>query len=331
MKAVIVRQPGDVVLTDIPEPRVERGQVGIRVDAVGICMSDLEIVDGRHPESLTYPVRLGHEWSGSVVEVGPGVSNLRVGDRVAVEGHNYCGTCFWCRRGKTNLCAFYNEFGFTLPGAYTEYMAVRADLAHPYAETLSSEVAVLTEPASCAGYGLLRASGPGTLGLAAVAWVRLFTPQHIIVIGRHRRDENLARLVGASHMTTISEEPAVLVRRLTQGRGADVVFEAAGNPAALPLAIGLTRRGGTVILMGISGTGHRLDLEPDIFCMKDLCVHGIYAYTSAMFARTIGLMQAGLLDVNPLVTHTFPLRDFAHAFDLLRSRREPVVKVILKP
>jgi 2-desacetyl-2-hydroxyethyl bacteriochlorophyllide A dehydrogenase len=341
MKAVIVRQPHDVILTDVPEPRVERGQVLVRVASVGICLSDLEIVDGVHPESISYPVRPGHEWSGTIVEVGPGVKGLRVGDRVAVEGHNYCGSCFWCRRGETNLCAFYNEFGFTLPGAYTEYMAVRADLAHPFAETLPFDTAALTEPAACVGHGILRARinpgdtvaivGPGALGLLAVAWARLFGPRYIVVVGRRRRNEALAKQVGATHVMTIADDPVTAIRNLTDGRGADVVLETAGNVAAVLLAIDLARRGGTVILTGIVGLGHPLNLEADTFCMKDLRVHGIYAYTSAIFTKTLELIETKLLDVGPLVTHTFPLTDFAQAFDLLRRREGPVVKVILKP
>ncbi len=194
MKAVVIQKPRDARYGDQPQPRPGEGQVLVRVASVGICMSDVELFDGTRPEAYAqYPVVPGHEWCGTIVEVGPGGRGLQVGQRVAVEGHNFCRTCFWCLRGETNLCATYNEFGFTLPGGYAEYVAARVDLAHAFGENLPFDAAVLTEPAACAGHGILRANvrpgdtvavvGPGTIGLLGVAWARLFNPQHIIVVG----------------------------------------------------------------------------------------------------------------------------------------------------
>jgi threonine dehydrogenase-like Zn-dependent dehydrogenase len=118
---------------------------------------------------------------------------------------------------------------------------------------------------------------------------------------------------------------------MTGGAGADVVFEAAGSDRALPLALDLARRGGTVVLYGIAGGGRRTQLEADLFCLKDLHIHGVFAYTTRSFEQALRLIESGRVDVAPLVTHTFALAEFQKAFDLLRERREPVVKVILKP
>ena len=338
----MIGAPNDAVLRDVPDPRPGDGQILVRVGAAGICMSDVETLKGTRPAPyVKYPVIPGHEWCGTVERLGPGAARVAVGDRVAVEGHNFCRACEWCRRGETNLCASYNELGFTLPGGFAEYVAVRADLAHPFAKALPFESAAVAEPLACVVHGAQRATiaagdtvvvvGPGTLGLLAVGWAAVAGPARIVVIGVDRANEALARRMGATDFLTVADDPVARVREMTAGAGAGVVFEAAGSEGALPLALDLARRGGTVILYGIAGGGRRTQLEADLFCLKDLHVHGVFAYTTASFEQALRLIESGRLDVAPLVTHTFPLADFQKAFDLLRRRAEPVVKVILKP
>src|SRR5439155_7654873 len=221
------------------------------------------------------------------------------------------------------------------------YVAVRADLAHRFAATLPFESAALAEPLACVVHGAHRAAvgpddtvvvvGPGTLGLLAVGWAAVSRPARVVVIGVDRANEALARRMGATDFLSLGGDPAARIREMTGGAGADVVFEAAGSESALPLALDLARRGGTVVLYGIAGGGRRTQIEADLFCLKDLHIHGVFAYTTASFEHALRLVESGRLDVAPLVTHTFPLAEFQKAFDLLRTRREPVVKVILKP
>ena len=342
MKAVVVRTPNHASFRDEAEPPAGVGQVLVKVAAAGICMSDVEVLRGTRPAAyVKYPVIPGHEWCGTVERLGPGGAGFAVGDRVAVEGHNFCRQCAWCRRGETNLCVSYNELGFTLPGGFAEYVAVRGDLAHPFAATLPFESAAMAEPLACVVHGAHRATvgpgdtvavvGPGTLGLLAVGWAAVSRPARIVVIGLDRANEALARRMGATDFLTVADDPAARVREMTGAAGADVVFEAAGSDSALPLALDLARRGGTVVLYGIAGGGRRTQVEADLFCLKDLHIHGVFAYTTASFEQALRLIESGRLDVAPLVTHTFALGEFQKAFDLLRERREPVVKVILKP
>jgi len=342
VKAVVIGAPNQAVLRDEPDPRPGEGQILVKVGAAGICMSDVETLKGTRPAPyVKYPVIPGHEWCGTVERLGPGAAGVAVGDRVAVEGHNFCRACAWCRRGETNLCASYNELGFTLPGGFAEYVAVRADLAHRFAAALPFESAALAEPLACVVHGAQRAAvgpddtvvvvGPGTLGLLAVGWAAVSRPARVVVIGVDRANEALARRMGATDFLSLGGDPAARIREMTGGAGADVVFEAAGSESALPLALDLARRGGTVVLYGIAGGGRRTQIEADLFCLKDLHIHGVFAYTTASFEHALRLIESGRLDVAPLVTHRFPLAEFQKAFDLLRTRREPVVKVILKP
>jgi 2-desacetyl-2-hydroxyethyl bacteriochlorophyllide A dehydrogenase len=342
VKAVVIPVPHRASLAEEPRPRARDGQVLVRVAAAGICMSDVEVWKGTRPAAyVKYPVIPGHEWCGTVEEIGPGVEGLRVGQRVAVEGHNFCGRCPWCRRGETNLCASYDEHGFTRPGGFAEHVAARADLAHPFSDALPFEAAALTEPFACVVHGMRRTNvdgaetvavlGSGTLSLLAVAAVKQWRPARTVVVTRSRTNERIARQVGATDYLTIDEDPVARVQELTGGRGADVVLEAVGHESAVPLALDLARRGGAVALMGIAGGGQRPLLDADVFALKDLHVHGVFAYTSRDYAEALRLIESGRVDVTPLITHRFPLSDFQKAFDLLASRKEPVVKVLLRP
>jgi L-iditol 2-dehydrogenase len=342
MKAVVIRTPNRAFFRDENKPRPAEGQVLVKVAASGVCMSDVEVWKGTRPQLyVKYPIIPGHEWCGTVEEVGAGVKGLGIGHRVAVEGHNFCGACPWCKRGETNLCVSYNEHGFTLPGGFAEYAIVRADLAHAFSSMLPFETAALAEPFACVVHGTQRAKvkpgdtvavvGPGTIGLLATGWAKLAQPQHLVVIGIDRANEAVARKMGASEYLVTSENPAARVREMTGGAGADVVLEAAGSETALPLALDLARRGGTVVCMGIVGGNRRMFMESDVFALKDLRVDGVFAYTTNNFAEALRLIETGRMNLKPLITHTFPLAEFEKAFDLLATRKEPVVKVMLKP
>jgi 2-desacetyl-2-hydroxyethyl bacteriochlorophyllide A dehydrogenase len=342
MKAVVIRAPHEASFTDEARPAVAPGRVLVRVGAAGICMSDVEIWKGtRPPAYVRYPVIPGHEWCGTVEELGPGVNGLRVGQRVAVEGHNFCGTCPWCQRGETNLCATYHEHGFTLPGGFADYVSARADLAHPFSDALKFEAAALAEPFACVVHGVryteirprevVAVLGSGTLSLLSVALAKLSRAERIVVVTRSRTNETIARRMGATDYLTVDADPVDGLRRLSGGRGADTVLEAVGHESAVPLSFELARRGGTVVLMGIAGGGLRPPIDPDVFALKELHVHGVFAYASRDYAEALKLIESGRVEVSPLITHRFALRDFRQAFDLLATRREPVVKVVLEP
>ena len=342
MHAVIITEPHHAEYQECEIPKIAPHEILVRVRAVGICKSDVEVWHGTRPAPyVKYPVQLGHEWCGEIIEVGAQVQNLYAGQHVAVEGLNYCGACFFCLRGETNLCEQYDEFGFTRPGGYAEYAAVRADLAHPFDTALAYEYAALCEPASCACHAIERANiragdtvvivGPGTIGLLCAAWAKIFSPAHIIVIGENRINAALARDMGATHYFARDAAPRDAVRALTQGRGADVVIEAAGSADAFALAMSLARRGGTLIAEGIAGGGAQIAFQPDDLVLQDLRVHGIFSYASRHFEKTLRALESGALAVAPLITHTFPLSAFRDAFALLEQRSERVGKVLMKP
>ena len=232
MRAIKIDKTGIGKIIELAIPQPEPGQLLVRVTAVGVCLTDLELWEGSRPAAfITYPVTPGHEWSGTVTEIGSGGAGFAVHDRVAVEGHNFCNTCFYCKRGETNLCSHYSELGFTLPGAYAEYVTVRADLTHKFSAELPFEVAALTEPASCVANGMLRANlgtddtlvvvGPGTIGLLAVAWARHLGVAQVLAVGIDNANQELAYKMGATHHAAGTTAANTLVASSTAGRGAD--------------------------------------------------------------------------------------------------------------
>jgi 2-desacetyl-2-hydroxyethyl bacteriochlorophyllide A dehydrogenase len=342
MIAYRVESPSQSGLVQLKRPMPDVDQVLVRVGAVGICGSDLEMVAGtRDPDYRCYPVVLGHEWAGEIVELDESMGQLELGQRVAVEGHNYCRRCRQCKRGDTQLCKTYSEFGFTLDGGYAEFVAARADLCHSFSRVSSAEAA-LSEPTACSLHGVLRSGvqagdtivvvGAGTIGLLAVGLFSLYSPEKLIVIDRRGPQRSVALGMGATHYL-VEEEDHVLetVRDVTEGRGADVSFEAAGHPNAVQTAVAVTARGGKVVLEGISGSDRVEPFDLDQVVLADLRVEGVFAYPSHMFARALELIDSGLLDVKPLITHRLPLAEADQAFELIKDTQESTIKVLLEP
>ncbi len=342
MKALLLKGPGEAVVTELEEPSVSPEDVLIRSRAVGICGSDVELYRGIRPEGYyRYPVVPGHEWAGEVAAVGERVHNISPGDKVVVEGFLFCGTCRNCRMGLTNLCeAGYDEIGFTRTGGLAEYVAVPARLVHTLPGDAALEQAALLEPTAVVAHAFLRAQprvgetvvvvGDGTIGLLAVQLARLFSPAVIALVGSRNERLELGRQLGATHtLNTREDDVQSLVHALTEGQGADLVFEGGNRPTGVGQTLDLVRRGGTVILEGIAGSGARLNIESDIFVLKHLTVYGIFGASSAAWTYAVQIFQAGLLNLAPLITHRFTLEEYQSALDTLISRKAKMLKVLI--
>ena len=342
MRVVEVQAPGMWSIRTRPVPAPGPGEVLLRPLAVGICGSDVDLFAGTRPAAyVRYPIVPGHEWVAEVVAPGPGVRHIAPGDLVAVEGHNYCRVCFQCRRGATNLCEHYDEFGCTRDGGLAERVVARADLLHPFRRDLDPAVAALTEPAACALHAVDRVAprmgetvvviGPGTIGLLGVGLFALHRPARLIVVGRHTTNRDTALALGATDFVTGTDaEVTHGVQALTGRRGADIVYEAAGAASAVVLALDLARRGGRVVYEGVAGDT-QITLPPDIFLLKALAVYGGFAYTPDTFERALRLIESELLPVAPLVTHRLPLERYGDGLALLEQRTERVIKATVLP
>jgi 2-desacetyl-2-hydroxyethyl bacteriochlorophyllide A dehydrogenase len=328
MKAVVIERPNEVVYRDVEAPAVGPGDVLVRSRAAGLCRTDIEMMTGAFtdPRWVRYPVVPGHEWAGTVVEVGAEVGSVRVGDRVVCEGFVTCNRCRRCRDGDTHWCERIEAIGFTRPGGYAELVAAPEQVVHVLPEHVSIDAAVLVEPASVVLHGLEKAAprpgeavgviGVGTLGSLAIALLRLWSPASIVAYGVREEELELARRLGAA-----------------PGDGAaelDLVVETAGAPAAVEQATSLCRPGGRVLLLGIAGEGRTLTLPSDLLVGKDMALIGSIAYPAAVWSRVVGLVTDGVVDLDPIVTHRFPVREFEAAVRLMDDRRGIVAKIVLE-
>ena len=341
MRAYRVDRPGVAGLVDVPMPRQSADEVLVRVEAVGICGSDLELVRGtRDAAFCRFPVIPGHEWAGVIAEANAQYPHLSVGTRVVVEGHHFCGTCDACRAGRTHLCARYDEYGFTRDGGYREYVAARADLCHPL-HRVDTARGALSEPTACALHAVERSDieprdrvaviGAGPIGLLAAACVAARRPARLAVADVRDTTLDVARALGATDV--VCAPASALAGAVADALGAapDVVIEAAGHPLAQAAACELLARGGRLTVLGIAGTDRTSPFNFDPLVFRDARLEAVFAYPSAVFGRAVRLIDDGVIDPSPLVTHRFPLSRASEALALLESRREPAIKVLLEP
>jgi threonine dehydrogenase-like Zn-dependent dehydrogenase len=250
---------------------------------------------------------------------------------VVAEGIVPCGHCARCREGQTNLCATYDELGFTRDGAAAGYVAVAESLVHPIAPGVSAENAALVEPASVV-YRALAGSrvapgcralvvGDGTVALLAVRLLGLWSPGEVVMLGRRDGQAMLAGAAGAARFETSPQ---------AAGGDYDLVVEAAGSTGAVLTALRAARRGGSVLLLGLPPHGETAAVPAADLVNNDLTVRGSFGYTSAAWRDVVALLNAGRLDMEFLITHRFALADWKQALDALRGQESPRGKVLLE-
>jgi len=318
-RRLVIDEPGSLALREVAAKAPGPGEALVRPAHVGVCGTDLELLDGVvDPAYVRYPLVPGHEWSGVVAAVGPGVTNVAPGQRVIAEGIVPCRACDMCARGLTNLCATYDELGFTRSGAAATQVVLPAFLLHPLAAHVSMVEAALAEPLAVAWRGIGRGSprpgeriavvGDGTIALIAAHLLRLFSPAELVVFGQRAEQADLAVALGATGFETGPRDERF-----------DLVVEAAGAASAVERALGLARRGGRVVLLGLAGNDVRAAFPVDDVVNNDLLIAASFGYTSAAFGEVADLLSAGQIKLGPLVTHRFPLEKFADAYQVLRS------------
>lgn len=342
MKAVVIERPHEASWVEVETPTPAAGDVLVRSHAAGVCRTDLEMFTGglTDPRWVRFPLVPGHEWTGTIAELGEGVTEFEVGDRVVCEGMIPCNRCRRCKEGSTQLCLNYDQIGFTREGGYGEYVRAPRHVVHRLPQDVSFAAGVLIEPASCVLRGLERARprpgdtigviGVGTLGSLAVALARLSSPGALVAYGMREEELEMARRLGATATVHVADEDAVAATRGLVGTGLDLVVETAGAAAAVDLATQLVRPGGRVVLLGIAGAGRMLEIPADRIMFADMDVIGSCSYPTSSWSNVVRLLEHGLVDFEPIVTHRFPAAQFADAFAVLEERRGTVAKVLLE-
>jgi 2-desacetyl-2-hydroxyethyl bacteriochlorophyllide A dehydrogenase len=343
MRAVTFQAPGEVRIEERPEPRVSApDEAVVRVEASGICGSDLHIYHGRVPVEPGFTI--GHEFVGTVVALGSAVERVAEGDRVLGCFHTACATCAACLRGDYHRCERGRTFGHgsklgDLQGAQAELLLVpRADLTlRRVPAGMSSEVALFAGDVMGTGYHAVAHAGTkpgdsvavlglGPVGLCAVQAARAAGAARVFAVDSVAARLEMAASFGAVALP-LDEDPKRALRSATDGRGVDVVVDAVGDPGPLGMAISLARDAGVV--SGIGAYAGRGEVPLGLAWLKGLELRLGLANVIAHVDRVLALIEAGVLDPAPLVTHRMALDEAAEAYALYDSRE--ALKVVLAP
>lgn len=351
MKAVVCRAPESYNVEEVDTPKANREEIIIKVEACGVCGSDVKAYFGSgmywagEDPWLKAPVIPGHEFYGKVVSLGEGAKekfNVDIGDRVTTDQINPCGLCRFCQSGKYWMCEVHNIYGFqkdVAEGGMAEYMKFSStSKVHLIKETLSDKEASLIEPMACAIHAVQRATiefedvvvmaGAGTLGLCMVQIIKLKNPKKLIVIDPDGLRRDLAKKFGADLCIDPTKEDAIkIVKGLTEGYGCDVYLEATGNPIGVTQGLEMVRKLGRFIEFSVFGKETCTDWSV-IGDRKELDIRGAHLspYT---YPIAIDLFERKLVSAEGIVTHTYALEDFAEAFEKVGS--PDAIKVLLKP
>ncbi len=325
-------------MQDVPRPKVGHNDVLIKVGHTAICGTDIHIFqwDDWAKGAVPVPMVVGHEFSGTIVELGSEVRGFKAGDRVSAEGHITCGVCRNCRAGRRHLCINTVGIGVNHPGAFAEYIAVPAFNVFKLPDAITDEMASILDPFGNATHTALSfdlvgedvlITGAGPIGVMAVAIARHAGARHIVITDVNDYRLDLARTMGASRAINVTQESLDdTMADLGMEEGFDVGLEMSGNPQAFNDLLRTMHHGGNVALLGIPPGETAIDWNQVIF--KGLVLKGIYG--REMFEtwyKMSSMIQSGL-DLSPVITHRYSIADFQPAFDLMESGQSG--KVILQ-
>ncbi len=309
----------------------------ISVAACGICGTDLHIFEGS--ANSTPPVILGHEYAGTVCDVGKDVSQFKIGDRVVIDPNISCGYCYYCRRGLGHLCENLTALGVHRDGGFAEYSIAPEAQAYKLPDNVPFEWGAFVEPLSCVVHGVDLADiqigdvvvilGAGAIGLMMTEVVHFSGVGKIIVVEPSQERREIARLLKADIVIDpVKEDVRDIILRNTDN-GADVVIECAGTPESSILAFDLTRRGGKIILFGVCDKDAKINIKPQEIYFKELTIKGSYVNPNT-FSRAIELLSFGRIDFGKFSIMRFPLEDLLKAFECHKKRKSAKTLIIPK-
>jgi len=357
MKAWVLGGPDQLSLEEKPVPEPGPAEVLVRIDAIAVCATDLEIISHGPPALIQGGLPFnkgftpGHEYMGTVVKLGPAVDEFQPGDRVTVEIHAGCGRCERCREGMYTACLNYGmnygdknkghrANGFTTDGGFAEYAVNNINTLVHVPDDMSDEEATLVVTAGTAMYGLdvmggliagqsVVVMGPGPIGLMGVAVAKAMGAQPVILTGT--RDARLEKgtALGADHVVNVRQEDAVeAVKRITGGKGVHYVLECSGAPNALNDAAQMVNRGGRICLAAFPSEPVPVDIAHLV--RNNIYVFGIRGEGKSATHRAAAFMTQKRFDAKIIHTHTFPLDQVPTALKYARERIEDAIKVVVK-
>ena len=357
MKAWVLGNPDELKLVDKPVPQPGAAEVLVRIDAIAVCATDLEIIHSGPPaliqggQPFNKNFTPGHEYMGTVVKLGPGVDEFDIGDRVTVEIHAGCGRCERCREGMYTACTNYGmnygdrnkghrANGFTTDGGFAQFAVNNINTMVHVPDDMSDEEATLVVTAGTAMYGLdvmggliagqtVVIMGPGPIGLMGVGVAKALGAQPVILTGTRDNRLEIGRKLGADHVVNVRNEDAVeAVKRITHGKGAHYVLECSGAPTALNDAARMLNRGGRICLAAFPHEPALVDVA--YLVRNNIYVFGIRGEGKSATHRAAAFMTQKRFDARLIHTHTFALAEVPTAIKYARERIDDAIKVVVK-
>ena len=357
MKAWVLGDPGELTLSEKPVPTPKRAEVLVRIDAVAICATDLEIIyhgppaqiQGGAPHNKNFTP--GHEYMGTVVALGPGVDEYEIGERVTVEIHAGCGQCKRCREGMYTSCHNYGlnygdvdkghrANGFTTDGGFCEYQVNNINTLVHVDDSMSDEEATLVVTAGTAMYGLTElgglvagesvvVTGPGPIGLLGVAVAKALGAQPVFLTGTRDNRLEIGKKLGADHVINVrNEDPVEAVRKIMGGKGVDYVLECSAAPNAINDAAQMVNRGGRICLAAFPHEAPAVDVAHLV--RNNIYIYGIRGEGKSATHRAEAFMRQKRFDSTLIHTHTFPMTDLKEAIRYAKDRVEDAIKVVVR-
>jgi 2-desacetyl-2-hydroxyethyl bacteriochlorophyllide A dehydrogenase len=340
MKALVYYGPRDLRYVDIDTPKPKKGEVLVKVRSVSICGSDISGYKGASAMRIP-PLVMGHEFSGEISQLGEGVTGMKPGDRVGVVTNLYCGTCQDCKDGLQNVCDNRHIIGTTMKagsynGAMADFVVAPAEKIMKLPDRVSFDECALVEPLSISLRAAKHAGdlkgktvavfGTGPIGLMGVLCLKGFGAKRIIAIDIVEKRLKMALQCGATDAVDSNDEVLAITRKMTDGVGVDVVFDAAGVPATINAAIEIARNGGTILLVGMASP--KIEIEYKHAVCKELRLQASYMYTSEM-REGLQMIVDGKVDVKQIITSRYPMSEGPRIFEELASGKTTDIKVIL--
>ncbi|MEG2305421.1 MAG: zinc-dependent alcohol dehydrogenase family protein [Lachnospiraceae bacterium] len=336
MKAAIYHGKCDLRVEEVPEKKLQSHEVKIKVKYCGVCGTDIHIFNGDGGSSaVTPPLIPGHEFSGVVEEVGPGVTNVEVGDRVSGDPNDMCGECYFCKNGKQHFCTNNIGIGTTRDGGFAEYVVMREKQVYKFSDRLSFLEAAMTEPMSCCLHGIdlcdikagdtVLVMGGGPIGMIMLQLAKNAGASKVILSEPIQEKRDLAMKLGADKTINPMEEDVQAILK-TYCSNVNVVIECVGNVKTQANAIQFAGKCATVMFFGLVAPGESLSIQPDDIFKKELKITSSYInpYT---YERALQVLESKGIDLESIITNIVPLDEIVDVFTKPEYRRTGKVMI----
>lgn len=337
MKALVATSGKSYGVIETSKPQIKEDEVLVQVEYVAICASDFDVLYGYNEEEVVYPIIPGHEWSGKVAQAGKNFTHL-VGKKVTGDNAIGCGECPACKKGKVHICVSKKELGFSLNGAYAEFMVVPGENIIELGDNIDIRQTSLAEPLAVCLHSLKISNvskdhkvlviGDGPIGLLTVILAGHLGVKEIMIAGHHQGRLDLAQTWTGAKTANTHDVKLIDVVDKEFGQKADVVFETTGRSAVVSESLTVLERGGTLCLVGCYL--ENIELNPyDLVLYEQLMVGSVSYYRKEM-QEVLQMLGQGLLDGKDIITHEFDLSDYQKAFDVVEKRKDNVIKACFK-